>query len=164
MLACVLKPDGDFLKFSVTNEGPVAALSVSIDRFTLRYDKSEQHVIATGYDLSQSGRPGFRWMFLPRLEPNQTKAARTGEFIDPFDERWIHALVFDLSYLREADRRSYKSLCTFFRDNGRLITRSEFRSNPQFAKLSAQIERAVARVRASRQPTDKLRETNEGGD
>jgi len=108
-----------FPTFTLENVGFITAESVSVDHLTFRYRKTSMQKVTGGFDLPVSGRPGFRWLYVPSLEPNErTPPKQTGRFVPPPEspesKEEIAILFFEVSYLRPTDGRRYEKRCVFY--------------------------------------------------
>jgi hypothetical protein len=143
-----------FALFSLVNEGQIAAESIIVDHVTLRYEKKGEktgQIRMAGYggDLpfpsGQLARPGARWDYASKLEPNQhTPPKETGMFVPPapYNEKLIAILFFKVTYLRPTDGKRYEKCCFFYKEgDDHYQTRTSFGSNPHFDAVNAEIYR-----------------------
>jgi hypothetical protein len=75
-----------FLLFTVKNEGPTPAKSVSVDCLTMRYLWKEQKIkiiIGAPVNKFEYNEPGRNWLFIPQLGPNEVSSKLTGESVWP---------------------------------------------------------------------------------
>jgi hypothetical protein len=153
-LSCQLdNPNDQFPLFALENVGLIAAESVSVNHLTFRYMKTGEKIgrVTTGFDLPTSNQPGFRWIYAPKLDPNErTPLKTTGHFIpppkSPENETEIAILLFEISYLRPTDGKRYQKRCAFYKDGDGFQRRATFQSNPHFADVDEAVEQWLAKV------------------
>lgn len=141
--------------FALENVGFITAESVSVDHLTFRYRKTGKQQVTTAFDLPTSGQPGFRWLYAPKLEPNErTPPRHTGNFVpppkSPENKTEIAILLFEISYLRPTDGKRYQKRCVFYKDGEHFQRRATFQSNPHFGAVDEAVEQWLAEALQTR--------------
>jgi hypothetical protein len=151
-LSCQLDNVSDqFPIFAIENVGAIPAESVSVDHLTFRYTKTGRSKSPMAFDLPTSGQPGFRWLYAPKLEPNdRTPPKQTGSFVpppnSPENKTEIAILLFEISYLRPTDGKRYQKRCVFYKDGDHFERRATFQSNPHFGAVDEFVEQWLGKT------------------
>ncbi len=148
-LICVLDnhPEKEhFLLFTVKNEGLVEATNVSIDHVILRYSKKDRKIrlrTAGGGLVLEYNPPGKRWMFIPRLRPNDRAHKLTGESALRDSSVAVDVIVFDISYYRETDGKRYEKRRIYYVDGKNIFTPDQFHADPHYNDVDTETSRIL---------------------
>ncbi|HWP92973.1 MAG TPA: hypothetical protein VNN20_12340 [Thermodesulfobacteriota bacterium] len=139
-----------FFNFILKNDGDISAHNVSVDHIELRYEKLEKRVRFSGGDLSDFNPIGKRWMYELELLPNDTMSDVVGEFIAPVanDPNQVGILYFDVSYYRDTDGRNYRKRCTYYYDDGNILTEPQLRQKEYYRILAAEVSRHLRETKS----------------
>jgi hypothetical protein len=149
VIACILDDHPvkkGFLLFTVKNEGPTPARSVSVDCLTMRYLKKEQKIrliMGESGNKFEYNEPGRNWMFIPQLEPNAVSSKLTGESVWPEETTCVNILYFRTTFLTP-ELASREKTCVYLIEGDRIYSFSEYKTNKHYAIIDREINRTLA--------------------
>lgn len=149
VIACILDDHPvkkGFLLFTVKNEGPTAAKSVSVDCLTMRYLKKEQKIkliMGGGGNWFEYNEPGRNWMFIPQLEPNAVSSKLAGESVWPEEATCVNILYFRTTFLTP-EMASREKTCIYFIEGNRIYSYTEYKSHKHYPIIDREIRRVLA--------------------
>lgn len=151
-LVCILDehPELDhFVMFTLKNEGEIAATTVSVNHYELRFEKDQQGIRFGGGGATPSplySQPGVRWIYVPEIKPNAITRKTAGHSALRDASKTIDVMIFEVSFLRDTDGQQYKKQCLYFIEGDRIFSHSAFRSHDLFEQVDSEVGRWMAEV------------------